>query len=60
MVKGRMIAPAHVPALRWDTYWETRGSGLTWFNRITPGDTLEELHADFAEKQCHGTGQGFS
>lgn len=58
MVKGRLTAPAHVLALRWDTYWESRGSGLTWFNRITPRDTLEELHADFAEKQCHGTGQG--
>ncbi len=58
MVKGRLTAPAQVLALRWDTYWGNNGSGLTWFNRITPRDTLEILNADFAEKQCHGIGQG--
>jgi len=58
LVKGYMLTAANVLSLRWDTYWATRGSGLTWFNRITPLSEMAEFDAAPSEKSCSGTGQG--
>lgn len=58
LVKGHLLTAANVISLRWDTYWATQGSGMAWFNRVTPLSQMMEFDAAPAEKSCHGTGQG--
>ncbi len=58
LVKGLPLMRYQVLSLRWDTYWEqNHGTGLAWFNRITPIQDME-LGCAFCEKLCHGVGQG--
>ena len=58
LVKGRLGHLEPALSLRWDTYWaKTTGSGLGWFNRITP--THSQIGGkNSGQRGCHGSGQG--
>ncbi len=59
IVKGILGTRENVLSLRWDTYWAgASGTGLTWFNRVTPTSLMEDMPTAYSEKLCHGTGQG--